>query len=136
MTQEKIQFVNQFQAVVLAPIQNDLIPRKYKNWKSELLSVTIEEILCSLSITPYSNGEFDLKYLCRGDIIEASYRIDGPIEHVEHCLLEISNYLELYSCKGGLLPLNREINHLTTGIKKLLRIINPKQYGEFTNSFI
>lgn len=131
MTQKEIQFINQFQATVLSPIQNDLISRKHKNWKTDPLSVTIEEILCSLSILPRSNGEFDLTYVCKGDIVKASYRLDGPIEHVDHSLWEVLEYLKYYGLNHGLLPLGYELDHLITGINQLLQIINPRQYGKF-----
>lgn len=136
MTLEEIRFINRFQATVIDPIQKDLRSRKHKNWKNDKLSTTLEEILCSLSLIPQQNGEFDLAYLCREDIIHASYRLNSSIEHVEHSLWEVFIHLELYSLKPGLLPLGSELNHLKTRIDKLLRIINPHQYGKFTNSFM
>lgn len=136
MSQEEIQFITQFQVTVLNPIQSNLMNRKHRNWEHDPFSMDIEEILCSLSVTPLKNGEFDLTYICRGDIIEASYRLNGPIEHMDHCLWIFLQCLKLYALKNGLLPINSEIDHLNNGILKLLQIVNPGHYGKFTNSFM
>lgn len=137
MSQEEIQFINQFQVAVITPMQSDLTNRKHRNWEKDPFSMDIEEIICSLSILSLKNGEFDLTYICRGDITEASYRPNGPIEHVDHCLWELQQYLKLCALQhGGLLPINSEIDHLIKQISKLLQIVNPNHYGKFSNSFM
>lgn len=140
MSQEEIQFITQFQVTVLNPIQSNLMNRKHRNWEHEPFSMDIEEILCSISVLPLTNGksnstytgEFDLAYTCKGDIIEASYRLGDPVERVEHCLWELKQYLELYALQHGLLPINSEVDHLNNGIHKLLQIVNPERYGKFS----
>lgn len=131
MTREEIQFINQFQANLIVPIQRFLIPHRLEDSQNDSLYLTIEEILCSLSVMPDKIGEFTLTYLCNGNIFQSTYRINAPIEHIEHCLSEVLKYLELYDLKKNLLPLSSELDLLVQGIKKLLQIVNPNEYGKF-----
>lgn len=131
MTEKERKFINEFQENLVIPVHDNLVNRKHRNWENNLLCVVVEEVICSLSILPKQNGEFDLAYFCMGDITQASYRLNDSITHIEHSLWEVLMYLELYNLKGGLLPLGQELQHLMQGITKLLQIVNPRRYGNF-----
>ena len=132
MTEQNKILIKQFQETIIVPMQDILKNRQYKNWRNDALSVTLEEIICTIVVKPKSTG-FTLTYCCDSDQVSASS--NGSLDHMNHCLCELLRYLELYHSKeDGLLPIKYKLDLFEQGLKELLQIINPNE-GKISKHF-
>ncbi len=110
----------------LSNIQQILKSRKNKNWLNDPFAVTLEEILCSLSIEQKKNkNSFELIYVCNGDPVFASYPYDT--KHVLHCLFELLSYLELHETADVSLPVSHKLCNLKRQFKALYKKISKSK---------